>query len=74
MKLLSKFSSHERKAEKTGKTSYANLKLALTLVVLEFEELLDILKHYLTALDWLRQEELQEVPTKNGYFQIDLWI
>ena len=51
MKLLSKFSSHERKVEKTGKTSYANLKLALTLVVLEFEELLDILKHYLTALD-----------------------
>ena len=46
MKLLSKFSSHERKAEKTGKTSYANLKLALTLVVLEFEELLDSLKHY----------------------------
>ena len=51
MKLLSKFSSHERKAEKTGKTSYAILKLALTLIVLEFEELLDILKHYLTALD-----------------------
>ena len=74
MKLLSKFSSHERKVEKTGKTSYANLKLALTLVVLEFEELLDILKHYLTALDWLRQEELQEVPPKNGYFQIDHWI
>ena len=24
----------------------------------------------LTALDWLRQEELQEEPPKNGYFQI----
>ena len=29
---------------------------------------------YLTALDWLRQEELQEVPPKNGYFQINHWI
>ena len=29
---------------------------------------------YLTAIDWLRQEELQEVPPKNGYFQIDHWI
>ena len=29
---------------------------------------------YLTALDWLRQDELQEVPPKNGYFQIDHWI
>ena len=28
----------------------------------------------LTAIDWLRQEELQEVPPKNGYFQIDGWI
>ena len=27
---------------------------------------------YLTALDWLRQEELQEVPLKNGYFQTDI--
>ena len=26
----------------------------------------------LTALGWLRQEELQEVPPKNGYFQIDV--
>ena len=29
---------------------------------------------YLTAIDWLRQEELQEVPPKNGYFQIDGWF
>ena len=29
---------------------------------------------HLTAIDWLRQEELQEVPPKNGYFQIDGWI
>ena len=27
-----------------------------------------------TVLDWLRQEELQEVPLKNGYFQTDIWI
>ena len=27
---------------------------------------------YLTALDWLRQEELQEVPLKNGYCQTDI--
>ena len=25
----------------------------------------------LTALDWLRPGELQEVPPKNGYFQIN---
>ena len=31
-------------------------------------------KMFLTAIDWLRQEELQEVPPKNGYFQIDGWI
>ena len=30
-----------------------------------------IISTYLTAIDWLRQEELQEVPPKNGYFQID---
>ena len=33
-----------------------------------------ILEFALTAIDWLRQEELQEVPPKNGYFQIDGWI
>ena len=36
--------------------------------------LLYVVKMSLTALDWLRQEELQEVPPKNGYFQIDHWI
>ena len=29
---------------------------------------------YLTALDWLRPGELQEVPPKNGYFQINFII
>ena len=28
----------------------------------------------LTAIDWIRQEELQEEPLKNGYFQTDIWI
>jgi hypothetical protein len=28
----------------------------------------------LTALDWLRPGELQEVPPKNGYFQINFII
>ena len=33
-----------------------------------------ILFYILTVIDWLKQEELQEVPPKNSYFQIDHWI
>ena len=29
---------------------------------------------YVTALDWLRQGKLQEVPPKNGYFQINFIV